>query len=188
MFLYKVIGKGTDSLSKMKAGEELEVLGPLGHGYDISAAKGKKPVFVAGGTGIASLSFLAERLKSKGTIFYGAKTRKEVVGLEKFRKLGWKTVISTDDGTIGVKGFVTDSCSKDLSAKDCKSNILFCCGPHAMMKKIKGIAEENSIEAYASLEEVMACGTGICQGCVVKIAGEYKRVCSDGPVFNLRDV
>lgn len=187
-FLYKAVGKGTRCLSELKPGGEIEIIGPLGNGYDLAAAKGKEPVFVAGGTGIASLSFLAEKLKSKGILYYGAKNKNEIVGLEKFKNLGWKIVLSTDDGSSGDKGFVTDSCNSGLSGAGRGKRVMFCCGPHAMMKKCKEIAAGCGIQAFASLEEIMACGTGICQGCVAKISGEYKRVCSDGPVFGLGEI
>ncbi|MFH1368537.1 MAG: dihydroorotate dehydrogenase electron transfer subunit [Elusimicrobiota bacterium] len=190
-FLYKVVGPGTENLSKLKPGREIEVLGPLGTGYNVKTLNGKRPVLVAGGTGIASLNFLAEKLKVKGILFCGAKTKKELAGLEKFRKSGWKIEIATDDGTQGFKGFVTGLLKAYLSAperRNEKGEILYCCGPRGMLKECKSIAEKHEIEACASMEEMVACGTGSCQGCVVKIKGEYKRVCADGPVFRLQDI
>jgi dihydroorotate dehydrogenase electron transfer subunit len=165
------------------------VLGPLGSGYDPGAVKGNKvPVLVAGGTGIASLNFLAERLKVKGMLFCGARTKKELVGLERFKKLGWQVETATDDGTNGFKGFVTDLCGGAFSKMTCSEIILYCCGPHGMLKECLALSKKHNIRGYASLEEMMACGTGNCQGCAVKINGEYKRACSDGPVFSLKDI
>lgn len=151
--------------------------------------KGNKvPVLIAGGTGIASLSFLAERLKVEGIIFTGSRTKKELVGLDRFRKLGWQVETATDDGSAGFKGFVTDLCGGPLAKMACRETVMFCCGPRGMLKRCAALAKKYNIEGYASLEEMMACGTGCCQGCAVKISGEYKRACSDGPVFRLGDI
>jgi dihydroorotate dehydrogenase electron transfer subunit len=173
----------------MKPGGEIEIFGPLGSGYDISRVKGNKiPVLIAGGTGIASLSFLAEVIKTKGVIFYGARTKGELVGVDRLRKLGWQVETATDDGSNGFKGFVTDLCEGSLNKMTRGDILMFCCGPRAMLKKCKELAIKYNIEGCASLEEMMACGTGNCQGCVAKIAGEYRRVCADGPVFELKDI
>ncbi len=187
-FIYKVVGTGTETLSVMRKGDIVEVLGPLGSGYPLAAAHGKTPVLIAGGSGIASLSFLAAKLKKPGILFYGAKNRQELVNLEHFKKTGWKIIVATEDASAGIKGYVTTACTDHFKNNTCHDLVIFACGPHLMLSKVAAVARENAIEGYVSLEEKMACGTGVCQGCAVRIKGEYKRACSDGPVFNISHV
>jgi dihydroorotate dehydrogenase electron transfer subunit len=187
-FLYRVVGKGTELLSELKEGTVLNVLGPLGHGYDLSVIKNHTPVLVAGGTGMASLNFLAESFKKPGIVFYGARTKQELVCRENLKKLGWKMQVATDDGSLGHKGFVTELLQKYCAGQDAGSLTIFTCGPEPMMRTVARIAATHDVDCYISMEERMACGMGTCQGCVVRIAGKYQRACSDGPVFNAADV
>lgn len=188
-FLYKVAGAGTEALSKLPAGASLIVLGPLGNGYSLEAAAGGSlPLLVAGGTGIASLNFLAEKLHKPGILFYGAKNRIELVCLDNFRKLGWKMELATDDGSAGYKGFITDLFENYLAAKDVDSMVLYTCGPAAMLAKTTRIAKDFELKGFVSLEEKMACGVGNCQGCAVRSGESYKMVCKDGPVFKLEEI
>ncbi|MDR2192721.1 MAG: dihydroorotate dehydrogenase electron transfer subunit [Endomicrobium sp.] len=190
-FLYKVVGKGTKILSRIKTGG-LSALGALGNGYPLDTPL--LPIIVAGGTGIASVYFLASKLKNKGILYYGARSKKDLLCLDKFKKLGWKIVVSTEDGSKGFKGYITDALEKQLTAnkepsRDAKlKNLLFVCGPNAMMKAVFKIAKEKNIKGFASLEEKMACGIGNCQGCAVKINGQNKMTCKDGPVFKIEDI
>ena len=190
-FLYKVAGKGTKILSGIKNGE-ISLLGPLGNGYDLNLPKNSEPVIVAGGTGIASVHFLAAKLKRSGTLFYGAASKEDLLCLGQFKKLGWKTVLATDDGSKGHKGFITDILKEKITNYELritnKKPILFVCGPTPMMKAVLKIARENNISGYVSLEEKMACGIGNCQGCAVKINGVNKMTCKDGPVFKIDEV
>jgi len=205
-FLYKVAGKGTKLLSEIKSGE-IKVLGPLGNGYPLTPHSKLHPphsVIVAGGTGIASVHFLAAKLKSKGTLYYGARSEKDLLCLDKFKKLGWKILISTEDGSKGYKGFVTDLLRETITnyelritnkkplpscrAAELPSCCLYVCGPTPMMKAVLKIAKEKNISGFASLEEKMACGIGNCQGCAVKINGEYKMTCKEGPVFKIGEI
>jgi len=183
-FLYKVVGKGTDILSKLKVGETVKVLGPLGQGYNLDIKENIEPVLVAGGTGIASIHFLASSLKQKGSLYYGVRKKEELLCLDKFEKMGWKIFVSTEDGSCGYKGFVTDLLQKQIK----QESIIFVCGPTPMMKKVIDIAKEKNISGYASLEQKMACGVGNCQGCAVKVAGVNKMACKDGPVFSINDI
>ncbi len=185
-FVYKVVGKGTDKLLSLPAGTKIKVLGPLGCGYDLKPVLEKKvePVLVAGGTGIASIFCLACSLGKKGKLFYGVKTKKELLCVSEFKKLGWKVFVSTEDGSLGYKGFITDLLRKKLS----KNNIIYTCGPTPMMKKVITLARDLNLQGFASLEEKMACGIGVCQGCAVKILDSYKMVCKDGPVFPIKDI
>ncbi|MBN1823350.1 MAG: hypothetical protein JW803_03420 [Endomicrobiales bacterium] len=185
-FVYKVVGRGTEALSEMKAGEEINVLGPLGNGYEAGLLKnGQKPVFMAGGTGIASLNFLAARIDRAGTLLYGAKTKGEMICLEVFRKKGWDIETATEDGSAGKKGFVTELLEDHLPGLASGRNVLFACGPHAMIENAGKISKKSGFSFWASFEEKMACGTGLCQGCVTEINGEYVRVCKEGPVFKI---
>ena len=186
-FLYRVVGKGTEELSKRAPGGMVRVLGPLGTGYPVGAARAKTPLLVAGGTGVASLNFLAQKL-SGGILFYGAKTKSEIVCTEGFKKPGWKVMTATEDGSSGCKGFVTELLDRHLSGSPAGKTIVYTCGPHAMMKKVAEICAVHSVPGYASLEEKMACGVGNCQGCPVEISGEHKLVCKDGPVFNMQAI
>jgi dihydroorotate dehydrogenase electron transfer subunit len=190
-FLYKVVGKGTKILSEIKSGV-IQLLGPVGNSYKLtsnilkSKTKGLNfnPVIVAGGTGIASVHFLATKLKIKGVLYYGARSKKDLLCLNKFKKMGWKIFVSTDDGSKGYKGCVTDMLLKNLKDRD----VLFACGPTPMLKKIFEIAKERKIKGFASLEKKMACGIGNCQGCAVKIKNQNKMVCKDGAIFKIEDI
>lgn len=182
-FLYKIAGKGTKILSEIKTGE-IKMLGPLGKGYELKQKNGSLPVIVAGGTGIASVHYLAAKLKTKGTLYYGARSGKDLLCLDKFRKLGWKISISTEDGSKGHKGFITDVLEKKLKNTD----TVYSCGPTPMLKKVIDIAKNKGAGGFVSLEEKMACGIGSCQGCAVKINGRYKMTCKEGPVFKIEEV
>jgi dihydroorotate dehydrogenase electron transfer subunit len=188
--------------------DEIKMLGPLGRGYGLTPnassrflshvsfdSHEKKPcpksgdigfnsVIVAGGTGIASVHFLATELKRKGVLYYGVRSKKDLLCIDKFKKIGWKIVISTEDGSKGYKGYITDVLSENL--KD--GNTLFACGPVPMLKKVLQIARGKNIKGFVCLEQKMACGIGNCQGCAVKIKGENKLICKDGPVFEIKDV
>jgi len=189
-FLYKVVGRGTGWLSGLLPGAALEVLGPLGSGYtlDDAISGGKHPLLVAGGTGIASLNFLAERLRKPGTLFYGAKSRTELVCLDNFRKLGWKMELATDDGSTAYRGLVTDVFENFLAGKEVNDYVLYICGPAQMIANTARIAIDFELKGYVSLEEKMACGVGNCQGCAIKYKDSYRMVCKDGPVFKIEDV
>jgi dihydroorotate dehydrogenase electron transfer subunit len=182
-FLYKVVGKGTKVLSLMQSGQ-IELLGPLGKGYNLETYKKLNHIIVAGGTGIASVHFLADKLKEKGTLYYGARSKKDLLCLDKFKKIGWKVVVSTQDGSKGYKGYITDVLSEKLKEND----VIFVCGPTPMLKEVLRLAKSRDIKGFASLEEKMACGVGNCQGCAVKINGQMKMACKDGPVFKIEEV
>ncbi|MDR2399362.1 MAG: dihydroorotate dehydrogenase electron transfer subunit [Endomicrobium sp.] len=182
-FLYKVVGKGTNILSSISVGT-IQLLGPLGKGYDLEAYKDSNHVIVAGGTGIASVHFLAAKLSKKGTLYYGARSHKDLLCLDKFKELGWKIEVSTEDGSKGHKGYITDLLQRNLNSND----VIFICGPTLMLKKVLGIAKEKNVKGFVSLEEKMACGLGNCQGCAVKVDSKTKMTCKDGPVFKIEQV
>ena len=182
-FLYKTVGKGSKALSKLKS--EIALLGPLGKGYAMKGAD-ILPVLIAGGMGIASLNFLIRKIKRRGILFYGAKSRKDLICANEIERLGWDVLRATEDGSAGYKGFITDIVA--IADYLPKNTMIYICGPSAMTKAVLKIVRGKGFSAQASLEEHMACGLGICQGCAVKIKGENKMVCKDGPVFNAGDI
>jgi dihydroorotate dehydrogenase electron transfer subunit len=183
--LYAVVGKGTKILSQKRTGDLLDIIGPLGNGFDISPARGNSPVLIAGGMGVAPLYFLAKKLKNRDPlVLVGARSKNELICVKEFRALGVRVRISTDDGTAGEKGYVTDL----LKSIDCCRGIIYACGPEPMLKEISEITYQTKLSAQLSLEEHMSCGFGACLGCVVKTSGGYKRVCKEGPVFDARSI
>ncbi len=191
--LYKVVGQGTEALSKMKAGEVLDVLGPLGNGY--SCAQDIRDVFlVAGGVGVASLYYLAlalaEHRAVKSTVFLGGYSASDILCREGFESMGTKVRITTEDGSLGEKGVITSLLQKELDL-DGRPDMIYACGPQAMLKAVGDIAAMHSVSCQISLEPAMACGFGVCLGCAVEKAGSpgtYFHACADGPVFDSGDV
>jgi dihydroorotate dehydrogenase electron transfer subunit len=185
-FLYRVVGEGTRILSEIKNGE-IQILGPLGKGYAVKNSKLKslgRNILIAGGTGIASLHFLAKKLKTKPVLFFGAKTKKDLLLLKEFKVLSSKIFVSTEDGSKGHKGFITEILEGNINFKD----KIYICGPSAMEKAVIKIAKNMGVGGEVSVEEKMACGLGLCQGCVIKISDKNKMTCKDGPVFNINEI
>ena len=191
LILYRVVGRGTNLMADLKAGQKLSVLGPLGYGFELPK-KEKTPVLIAGGIGIAPLFFLAQSLKRQDLKFMaGFSASKEIVLGDFMRDIDVNMSISTDDGTEGHHGMVTDLLNEYLrinyKTKDMVS--LFACGPISMLKKVTGIVTQENLQCSVSLEAYMACGLGACQGCAVKASSmekrEYVHVCKDGPVFSV---
>ena len=193
--LYEVVGKGTEILSERKPGEMLDVIGPLGNGFDLNPQT-RKPanpqiILVAGGIGVAPLLGLAEHLGSRVGILVliGACKKEHVLCEKEFNKLGAKVLVATEDGSRGHKGLVTDLLNIKLKTNNQKLTTIYACGPTGMLKAVSRIAEDNNIPCQVSLEEHMACGVGVCLGCPVKLKSqEYKMVCKDGPVFNAEEI
>ncbi len=189
--LYEVKGKGTQNLSQKKSGEYLDVIGPLGNGFSILDTR--YSMLVAGGMGIAPLLFLAERTRiqhpaSRIEVLIGAKTKNQVLCEKEFRGLGCEVKIATDNGSCEFKGYVSDLLNKELSAIRHLPRAIFACGPKPMLKEVALLAKKYHIPAQVSLEEHMACGTGVCFGCVVKTKAGYRRVCKEGPVFEANQI
>jgi dihydroorotate dehydrogenase electron transfer subunit len=189
--IYEIIGKGTQMLASRKPGEFLDILGPLGKGFDYSRQPVKptpaKNILIAGGMGVAPLVFLAQKLKSsKPLVLIGARTKQQIFCLPEFEALGCTVKLATDDGSAGFKGRVTDLLS--LILEETKAAGLFSCGPHPMLKAVAQAASQHKISAQLSLEEHMACGVGACLGCVVTTKTGYKSVCKDGPVFSSEEL
>ena len=191
--LYEVVGRATRILSEKKAGEYLDIIGPLGNGfsYQLSAISRHYSILVAGGMGVAPLVFLAEKIK-KGEmlVLIGAKTKGQILCEKDFRGLGREVKISTDDGSQGFQGKVTDLLEQILQARHCalESIAIYACGPRPMLKAITQISKKYGIPAQISLEEHMACGFGACFGCAIKTINGQRRVCKEGPVFKADEI
>ncbi|MBI2975100.1 MAG: dihydroorotate dehydrogenase electron transfer subunit [Deltaproteobacteria bacterium] len=182
---YKVVGKGTFGLSLLKAGGKLQVLGPLGKGFEIR--KTGRQIMVAGGYGFAPFFGLAKKLGGNCSLFYGAKNITHLIYLDEFKKMGVNLYLSTEDGSIGRKGIVTDHFRDVLP--DNGAIAVYGCGPGKMLDAVNKICMQSAgklkISCQLSLESYMACGIGVCHGCVTKNSkGEYVRVCKEGPVFD----
>jgi dihydroorotate dehydrogenase electron transfer subunit len=203
--LFEAVGKGTEILSQRKSGEFLDIIGPLGNGfnYTLYAICYMLPVLVAGGMGIAPLLFLAQKLaQDKPIVLLGARTKKQILCEKEFKDLGCEVKIATDDGSAGFKGKVTELLKailvtghrsqvtgKKLATCDLRlATMIYACGPRPMLKEIANISKKYNIPAQISLEEHMACGIGACLGCVVNTTDGYKQVCKDGPVFDAKKI
>jgi dihydroorotate dehydrogenase electron transfer subunit len=188
--LYKVVGNRTAKLSRVQKGEHVSILGPLGNGFSISKAY-HRIFIVAGGVGIAPLFFLVSSLRNRGVdlseskVFVGGRTRDDLLCENDFSRLGIDVYTTTEDGSAGERGFVTKALEKAIAEK--KPDIVYACGPFAMLKSVAGIAENYKVSCQVSIETMMACGIGACLGCAVERRdkpGKYWHVCTDVPVFD----
>jgi dihydroorotate dehydrogenase electron transfer subunit len=186
--LVKAIGPGTELLAAMQVGDELVVFGPLGHGYSVDPA-GCRPVLVAGGVGVAPLLFLARELALAGvkpTFLYGARTRHDLPLADDIAAVA-ELLITTEDGSVGEKGLITQPLQRLLQADS--SAVVYSCGPEGMLAAVARVATASGAQCQVALEAPMACGMGTCKGCaVMTTAGNYKYVCSDGPVFAATEI
>jgi dihydroorotate dehydrogenase electron transfer subunit len=176
------VGDATEALRRMMEGDLIGIRGPFGKGF--SYVKGKVLV-VGGGTGLSPLVVLAENLVKIGadvTFLLGAKTRSELLFLDRVKQIRANIIVSTDDGSLGFKGLVTDLAEKTLAEE--RFDIVYTCGPEMMMTKMLSLAEKHNISLQASLERLVRCAAGLCGSCVI---GTY-RVCKDGPVFTDRQL
>jgi len=191
VLLYKIVGKGTLLLSCLKKDDSISVIGPLGNGFTISKPH-EKILLIAGGMGIAPLFFLAQFLdkvqKQKTTMFLGFRTSQEVILINELKNLNIDLSLTTEDGSSGIKGLVTDLLDEYRGQEVNQLSTIYACGPILMLKKIAQMATASNLRCYVSLEGHMACGIGICLGCAVKANNNtnkpYYYVCQDGPVFS----
>lgn len=190
--LYKDVGRGTRTLQYLKPGESLSILGPLGRGFP-DPDPGRFPVIVAGGYGMAALYMTARSAPTKGIAFFGGRSAKDILCVGEFEAQGWSVQITTEDGSLGRKGIVTDALDDwwVASGRQVRPE-LFACGPGGMLKAVAQRALERGWEAWTSVDNNMGCGVGACLTCVLKVRGDngwsWARACREGPVFNVRDV
>ncbi|MBO5725727.1 MAG: dihydroorotate dehydrogenase electron transfer subunit [Clostridia bacterium] len=181
VIVYKIVGVGTEQMATLEIGDKLDVLVGLGNGYNTDKS-GKKPLLIGGGVGIPPLYNLCKKLIANGvtpTVILGFNTANEIFLKEDFEKLGVRTVITTVDGSFGVKGFVTDA------IKDIDYTYFYTCGPMPMFKAIEATAVTSG---QYSFEERMGCGFGACMGCSCKTKYGNKRICKDGPVLEREEI
>ncbi len=187
--LYKVVGKGTRKLAALHHGDLLDLLAPLGKGFDPGPGCEEK-LLVGGGVGLAPLYYLAKVLVARGDkvrLFAGGRNRDDILCITEFERLGVESYVSTDDGTLGESGLVTQVLERHLRASGMR---IFACGPTPMLKAVAVMAKKHAVPCQVSMEAYMACGVGACLGCVMKGANhseetpDYRCVCKDGPVFD----
>ncbi len=191
--IYRAEGKGTKLLAEKVAGEKVDILGPLGHGFPITERKvGEKALLVGGGVGVPPLYYLAQELVKRGvevSTVIGFGEANQVFLDSEFSELG-ATRVTTIDGSFGEKGLVTDVLDQGFAAD---FDVLYSCGPLPMLKALQQRYTQNEREAYISIEQRMGCGVGACLACVCKPNPElssksYYKICTDGPVFNIGEV
>lgn len=181
--LIQIVGNGTLKLSTLKPFDQLNVLIPLGNTFQIPEIVSTKPLLVGGGVGIAPLLFLGSKLSEKGIscdFLLGGRSEQNLLQLEEFSKYG-TVYTTTEDGSHGEKGFVTNHTILDKKSYD----IIYSCGPTPMMKAVASYASKNNILCEVSLENTMACGFGACLCCVTESVDGHVCVCTEGPVFNI---
>ena len=179
--VYKVVGRGTEAMSKMTPGTKLDILTGLGNGYDLSLA-GDKPVLLGGGVGVPPMYNLAKKLRAMGkdvSVILGFNTQSEVFYEQEFKNLGCSVTVTTVDGSYGVKGFVT------TALETMAYTYFYTCGPEPMLKAVH---RASTTSGQMSFEERMGCGFGACMGCSCKTLTGYKRICKEGPVMKKEEI
>ena len=178
--VYKVVGHGTEAMSKMAPGVKLDILTGLGNGYNLTLA-GDKPVLLGGGVGVPPMYGCAKKLVEMGikpTVILGFNVKDEIFYEEEFKALGCETIVTTVDGSYGVKGFVTNALPENYTH-------FYTCGPEPMLK---AVYKATNTSGQMSFEERMGCGFGACMGCSCKTLTGYKRICKDGPVMMKEEI
>lgn len=186
--LYQVVGVGTRALAEAAPGSEMDIVGPLGHGWEIPEGAAHA-LLVAGGLGAAPLGMLAEELARRGvavTVAAGAPSEERLLARELFEEVARRVELATDDGSCGTAGFVTGVCESLLA--DEALDVVYTCGPEPMQRIIAAQAAAEGVPCQVSLERLMACGIGACLSCVVPTTDGLKRACVDGPVFDAASV
>jgi dihydroorotate dehydrogenase electron transfer subunit len=213
--LYKVLGKGTQSLARMEPRQDVEILGPLGNAFTPPDA-GTAAVLVAGGIGVPPIAALAAQIQNPKSkiqnnvhVFLGGKTSEDILCVKDFEEARARVHVTTEDGSLGTRGLVTDLLEPFLrggtqalwhpgtqASSECQSAQvprcrLYVCGPPGMLAAVARLAEESGVPCQVSVEANMACGFGACMGCAIEVKGDakgYKLVCKDGPVFDSREI
>ena len=195
--LYQVVGKGTQILSKTEKGSSLWLHGPLGNGFTLPVKEKESPQYllVGGGVGIPPLYHFAETVlkqnkKADIRVFLGGRHKSLLLCEDKFKKLKTPLQLSTNDGSKGIRGFVTDALKSFLAQGDSRPKVIYTCGPTPMLKAVSNLAREWNIPCEVSVEVPMACGFGVCLGCAIKVCKDqtpeehrFAIACTEGPVF-----
>ncbi len=190
--LYKEVGRGTEAMGRLHAGDAVNIIGPLGNTFPVPD-QSAVPLLIAGGFGVAPLLFLAERLSPrKGILFVGGRSREDILLVDDFKAIGWETQVCTNDGSLGTMGFVTAALDAWQSQHPATTVEMYCCGPEPLLEAVDKRAVEWGVKAWLSLDRRMGCGIGACLGCVQMMKRtsadgldeKYRaRVCKDGPIF-----
>ena len=211
--IHRVVGVGTDWLSRLRVGDAVSILGPLGNTFALPRSPQQRAVLVGGGVGIPPMLYLAEHLAGRHAVAFCGALRRDLLPLtitadaspageptssiDEFARHGIPSVITTDDGSFGFRGFVTQALERYLDAhRDAGGHVIYTCGPELMMKRVADIAAARGIECQIAVERAMACGMGTCQSCCIKVVKPdpskpplpgsdwcYRLACTDGPVF-----
>ena len=179
--IFKAVGEGTIKMAEMECGEKLDILSGLGNGYDLTKS-GDRPLLLGGGAGVPPMYMLAKELIGEGktvTVILGFGSADEVFYKEEFEKIGAKVIVATADGSVGVRGFVTDAMA------ELDYTYFYTCGPEPMLK---AIYDKSETSGQLSFEERMGCGFGACMGCSCKTLTGYKRICKEGPVMKKEEI
>ena len=185
--VFEIRGEGTGILSNTRVGENINIIAPLGKGFDIDPQK--KTVFVGGGIGVPPMLYSARQCGGNAVVINGFRNKDAVILCDDFKEAGARLIVTTDDGSFGIHGFVTDPLREEI-----KDAALVCaCGPTPMLRNVAKMAQELGIPCQVSLEQRMACGVGACLGCAVAVydgkgGTTYRHVCKDGPVFDSKEV
>ncbi len=190
--LYKQVGKGTREMAAMPKGRTISLIGPLGSGFPLPP-ENTLPVLVAGGYGVAPLYFLATRIDRPGLLFAGGRSAGDILCASDFQALGWEVQITTEDGSQGIRGRVTDALDPWLKTRvhDIVP-VFYACGPDGLLRAVDHRATEYKLHGWLSLDKHMGCGVGACLACVQRVhtrnGSQWKRVCKDGPIFGTGEI
>lgn len=183
--VFEVRGEGTEWLARRQPGDRLDVMGPLGNGFDVS---GDKLLLVGGGIGLPPMLYCAKAAVGEAHVVAGFRSADRAMLLDDFKAAATGFAVTSDDGSMGAHGFV-DALVRDTLGKDKGFTSILACGPKPMLRSVIRVADEFGLPCQVSMEERMACGVGACLGCAVQMAdGSMKRVCKDGPVFDAKEV
>ena len=192
--IIKAVGRGTHIMGEMRKGDQLNILGPLGVPFKMPERK-ENVLIAAGGVGFPPLMFLTEQMVAKGhdpkkiEFFYGGRSKADLLEVNRIKKMGVNLHPVTEDGSLGVKGLITQPIEAHLDKHPDPKPVIYSCGPEGMLKAVNALALKRGLKGQLSLEAPMPCGVGICLGCVVQLTnGEQARVCTDGPVFDIGEV
>lgn len=191
--IYKQVGRGTREMSALPAGRAVSVIGPLGNGFPLPPPLLTTPVLVAGGYGVAPLYFLASRMVRTGMLFVGGRTAPDILCADEFRALGWDVRVTTEDGSLGLRGRVTDALNPWLAGGAGGVPVFYSCGPDGLLRAVDTRAQQGGWQGWLSLDKHMGCGVGACLACVQRVRKpdgqtQWKRVCKDGPVFEVGEI